>query len=45
MPDSLAGGDHQLKTRPTTGTCRRIPSCQSFSSDSRCRSAVTASMP
>lgn len=42
---SFAGGDHQLTTDPTTGTCRRIPSDQSFSSDSLCKSAVAASIP
>lgn len=45
IPASLAGGDHQLKTLPTTGTWRSIPSCQSLSSVSRCKSAVAACMP
>lgn len=45
MPVSLDGGDHQFTTDPTTGTCRKIPSDQSFSSDSRCKSEVAVSMP
>lgn len=42
---SLLVGDHQLTREPNTGTCLRIPSCHSFSSFSRCKSSVAASIP
>lgn len=45
MPVSFAGGDHQFTIEPTTGTCLSIPSDQSFSSDSLCKSAIAVSIP
>lgn len=41
----LSGGDHQFTKLPKTGTCRKMPSCHIFSSDSFFKSTVAVSIP